>query len=119
MPEPSQSFAGQLARIYSLTNTHSPLDLADFLGIRQSEVSRAKRRGEIPREWLRILEQHCNVRPEWILTGQEPDKTALSASENCGRAERDDPAGELLQRLPTRLLAEELLRRLSADEADG
>lgn len=59
-------FDKQMCRIQFITGAHTQLALADFLGIRQSAVSDAKRRGKIPAEWLVILMWSKNVSPEWI-----------------------------------------------------
>ena len=63
----------QLERIKLISDApRTQVELAEFLGIRQSEVSDAKRRREIPSSWLVILMLMKNVNPEWILTGKGP-----------------------------------------------
>lgn len=44
--------------------------LAQFLGIRQSSVSDAQKRGVIPAEWLLKLLRKKGVSPDWVLTGE-------------------------------------------------
>jgi hypothetical protein len=59
-----------LSRVFEATGTRTQVELADFLDIRQSSISDAKRRGSIPDNWLVTILRKANVNPEWILTGQ-------------------------------------------------
>lgn len=61
-----------LQRLFSVAGCHSQVELADFLGVRQSAISDAKRRGIIPADWLRFLQKTKGIRPEWILSGTPP-----------------------------------------------
>lgn len=63
-------FEDVYARILAVTNCQTQVELAEVLGIRQSSVSDAKRRGTVPAEWLITLLQLFGVNPDWILTGQ-------------------------------------------------
>lgn len=63
-------FTTAYARILSVTNTRTQTELADILNIRQSSISDAKRRGEIPVGWLLTLLRLHSVNPEWIMTGE-------------------------------------------------
>ena len=109
-------FQEQLERIKLISDARTQVELAKFLGIRQSEVSDAKRRREIPSSWLVILMLMKNVNPEWILTGKGPDSiTRLPVLndhdiEEVIVAEKSDK--EALRRLPSRILADELVRRI-------
>lgn len=111
----ASSFQEQLERIKLITDARTQVELATFLGIRQSEVSDAKRRKEIPSSWLVILMLMKNVNPEWILTGKGPYViTRLPVLndheiEEVIVAEKSDK--EALRRLPSRILADELVRR--------
>lgn len=108
-------FTERIARIHAAAGTRTQTELAGFLGIRQSSVSDAKRRSVIPAGWLLVLLQVRNTRPEWILTGKGPRYMDGDGEEPgamaglCGRA--GDAA--LLRRVPSRLLAEEMLRRIA------
>lgn len=62
-------FDEQIARIRELTGTRTQIELADLLGIRQSSVSDAKRRGIIPVRWLDTLRRLKSINPDWILYG--------------------------------------------------
>lgn len=55
-----------------MTGKKTYAELADFLGIRQSSVSDAKRREKIPQEWLATITRTKSVHPDWILTGSGP-----------------------------------------------
>lgn len=63
------SFDEQIKRIHQITGTRTQAELAKLLGIRQSLVSDAKRRGIIPLTWLDTLQRVNNVNPDWILHG--------------------------------------------------
>ena len=62
-------FDQQMERIRKMTGTRTQIQLADLLGIRQSSVSDAKRRGIIPIRWLDTLRRLKNINPDWILYG--------------------------------------------------
>ena len=62
-------FDQQMERIQQMTGTRTQLELANLLGIRQSSVSDAKRRGIIPVRWLDTLRRLKSVNPDWILYG--------------------------------------------------
>lgn len=59
-----------MLRIHNVTSTQGQLELARFLGVRQAQVSDANRRGSVPVEWLAVLRNRLNIRPEWILGGE-------------------------------------------------
>ena len=61
-----------LERLLQAAECRSQVELADFLGIRQSAISDAKRRGIIPADWLHFLQKTKGIRPEWILSGTPP-----------------------------------------------
>ena len=48
----ASAFDKQMERIKLITGKRTQTELADLLGIRQSSVSDAKRRGKIPSGWL-------------------------------------------------------------------
>ncbi len=95
--------------------------LADFLNIRQSAVSDAKRRGKIPAEWLVILMRIKKVFPEWILTGNGPCFAVILSNRyetGTEAAERREDE-ESLRRLSSRALADELVRRIAVSRSDS
>ena len=53
--EVKSAFEQQMDRVRQMTGTRTQSQLADLLGIRQSSVSDARRRGIIPVRWLDTL----------------------------------------------------------------
>ena len=114
------AFAEQIERIKLVTGTQTQSELAKALGVRQSSVADAKRRSSIPPGWLVTLMREHNANPDWILTGT--GVCYLSGSEDPG-ADRKGGDNErrmfeeVLRHMPSRMLAEELLRRVAAAES--
>lgn len=67
-------FEEQIARIWQALGTSKWSDLAKALGKKQSSISGAKKRREIPQNWLSILSQKYGLSIKWILTGTGPMK---------------------------------------------
>ena len=61
-----------LERVNEAAGCRTQAQLAEFLGIRQSSISDAKRRGAVPAEWLLKLLRHKGINPDWVLTGEGP-----------------------------------------------
>jgi len=60
-----------LERMKEATSTHSMLELASWLDVRQSLLSDAKRRNIIPVAWLRaLILNKTDYNPVWVMTGQ-------------------------------------------------
>ena len=59
-----------LQRVFESAECKTQAQLADFLEIRQSSISDAKKRKSIPAEWLIKLLKLKWINPEWILTGE-------------------------------------------------
>lgn len=59
-----------LKRFFEAAECRTQVELAEFLGIRQSSISDAKKRGVIPAEWLLTLWRKKGVNPDWVLTGE-------------------------------------------------
>lgn len=59
-----------LARVYEAAACRTQSELAAILGIRQSSISDAKKRGAVPAEWLLKLLLLKGINPVWVLTGQ-------------------------------------------------
>ncbi len=114
------AFDVQMERIKLITGKRTQVELAAFLGIRQSAVSDAKRREKIPSDWLSILMRAKNVHPEWILTGNGPCFVSLPTEPE--RYETGEEATErrsdegALRRLSSRRLADELVRRTAISQ---
>ena len=109
-----------MERLKLVIRKHTATDLADFFGVPQSAVSAAVRRGKMPSSWLVILMRVKNVHPEWILTGKGP--CLMTLRPEPGRYETADEAAgrkadeEALRRLPSHMLAEELVRRIAVSQ---
>lgn len=114
-------FIEQLKHIHQITGTHSQTGLAAYLGVRRSAVTNAKRTGMIPAEWLLTLLRVANVNPEWILSGAGPcrfrrqTEDVYEDGETAWERQKDY---EALQRLSSRALADELVRRIAVAEAE-
>ena len=115
-------FDAQMERVHFITGVRTQIELADFLGIRQSSVSDAKRRGKIPSDWLITIMRAKNINPEWILTGKGPYYLAEQLPH--GQYETHDHVQErwadeaALRRLSSKALADELLRRIAVSQAN-
>ncbi|MBS5454132.1 MULTISPECIES: helix-turn-helix domain-containing protein [Bilophila] len=59
-----------LQRFFEAAECRTQAELAEFLGIKQSSISDAKRRKTIPPDWLLTALRKKGIRPDWILTGQ-------------------------------------------------
>ena len=109
----NQIFDAQMERLKLVIRKHTATDLADFFGVPQSAVSAAVRRGKMPSSWLVILMRVKNVHPEWILTGKGPCLMTLppepSRYETDVEVTTRKADEEALRRLPSHMLAEELV----------
>lgn len=65
----TKNFNAAFARICEVSGMKTQTELAEYLGIRQSSISDAKRRGSIPAQWLLSILNNEGVNPAWILTG--------------------------------------------------
>ncbi|CCQ89418.1 hypothetical protein NITGR_1040036 [Nitrospina gracilis 3/211] len=67
-------FTDAFNRIRLETDLQTQEELACFLGIRESSVSGAKKRGRFPTGWAEKVSRHYNLRYEWIMEGHEPKR---------------------------------------------
>ncbi len=63
------SFDAQYRRVFEAAECKTQVELADFLEIRQSSISDARRRQSIPAEWRVKLFAKKRINPEWVLCG--------------------------------------------------
>lgn len=115
-------FEEQMSRIQEVTGKKTQVELAEYLGIRQSSVSSAVQRGKIPADWLVTLIRTKDVHPEWILTGLGPCFIRAPAQRfyETGDAVHDRwIEEEALRRLSSKSLADELVRRVAIGQAEG
>ena len=129
------SFEEQMQRVWAVTGLRSITELADFFGTRPAAVSDAKRRRLIPTVWLRHLSRVLLVNPQWILTGQGERFISVSrrgrlgldfvdllqscqkvGASGCPVSQagvvEDEEAPEIIHHIPSKVLVEELLRRI-------
>lgn len=66
------SFSESFSRVKDSTEIKKLTQLADFVGITQPAVSKAKKKGQFPTEWAVALEREYGLRTLWILTGEGP-----------------------------------------------
>lgn len=60
-----------LNRFKTATGTRADVELAGWLGVRQSQISDIKRRNIFPAKLLHLLlEKRTNYNPVWVLTGE-------------------------------------------------
>lgn len=101
--EAMSSFAEIHQRIQFATHTRTQMELAEVLGIRQSSISDAKRRGSIPADWYMKLFKKYGLNPDWVETGDAPmylrTKTGYGLQEAPGLAERPDSYGTAAARI--------------------
>ncbi len=62
-------FNAALNRIHQVAGTKTQVQLAAVLGIRQSSISDAKRRGSLPADWVLKMLERFGVNPEWLKNG--------------------------------------------------
>lgn len=104
-----------LSRVFEAANCRTQEELAGLLGIRQSAISDAKRRGSVPSEWLVCLFRLRNVNPEWVLTGCGPrflDK-GNGQDRPVASEKPQKPSIDMLRMFSSKALADELVRRAS------
>lgn len=65
-------FQDAYERILQSTGLRTQTDVAALLGIKQSSISEAKRRGHIPNPWLMTLFSKRGLNPTWVSTGEGP-----------------------------------------------
>lgn len=110
-------FNEQIRRIQSVTGVRTQAELAQVLGVKQSSISDAKRRGKIPPGWLLVLLRTHKIYPEWILDGKGPcfaDQPHDCASNDA--EESNNTNVQVLRSVPAKALADELLRRIEAHQ---
>lgn len=113
--ESDPEFTQIMERIFSVTGVRTQVELANFLDIRRSSVSDARRRGRIPADWLITLMRVKRVFPEWILTGNGPcfiftSTARYETGEEFADRQVEDTA---LRNVSSSALAEELVRRIA------
>ena len=112
--EPENVFTSQYRRVFEAACCVTQVELAEFLGIRQSSISDAKRRQAIPAEWLLKLYDKKRINPEWVRTGTG-GKTLQAVVQENGQMETAPLQIPIrtIQRVPARdCTTEELVTEL-------
>ena len=104
-----------ISRVFEAAGCRTQEELASLLGIRQSAISDAKRRGSVPAEWLISLFRLRNINPEWILTGCGPKFLDKEKGHDISADGPSMPKAtpDVLRLFSARALADELVRRTS------
>lgn len=108
--EDERAFRAAMTRLHETCGTRTQVDLAEFIGVRQSSISDARRRRNIPDSWLLTVMRRTGADPDWLLRGTGPRWRLLSEDfkrpvdrevvEAAIRAEVDNlDAGQLIARL--------------------
>jgi len=78
-------FEATLGRLQEVTGCKTQVQLAEYLDIRQSSISDAKRRASIPSDWLLRVWRKTQVSPDWILYGNACGHKLAVPSDDTGR----------------------------------
>lgn len=68
--EDERGFEAILNRMKSVLNAKSDTELGNKMGLKQSAISSAKTRGQIPAVWIVSLTQDDGISADWLLTGK-------------------------------------------------
>ena len=108
-----------LDRVFAAADCQTQVALGKLLGIQQSSISDAKRRGVVPAEWLIKLLRLKGINPEWIISGADPKylgpATGVALPAPVVYLTRARPP----QDCSTQELTTELVRRALADMQAG
>lgn len=108
--QPQTDFDSQFARIFEAAGCRTQLELAEFLNIKQSSVSDAKRRKTVPSEWLVKLFEKKRINHAWLRNGTG-GKFIHAASEEEGK--RPAVMTAIMYRPAKECTTEELLAELA------
>ncbi len=122
---PQSDFASQFRRIFEVTGCRTQAELAEFLEVKQSSISDAKRRQSVPMKWLFKLFLKKRINPDWVRLGRgekrlyapEPGPDVASDAAPDLVADMPSAHGVLIERRPpedcsTDELLAEVMRRV-------
>jgi hypothetical protein len=110
--EQRTNFDDIMRRIHKAAGTRTQVQLAEFLGIRQSSISDAKRRRNVPDAWLVTLLRRKRINPDWVLNGApEPQFMVASKLPGVRLSELLEQARQEMATPPT---TEELIHELQS-----
>lgn len=78
-------------RILEAAGCRTQVELAQFLNLKQSSISDAKRRQSIPADWLLCLLRKKGFNPDWLLTGRGARYLVPCAPCDCRHSPADTP----------------------------
>jgi hypothetical protein len=113
----ANEFEMAMKRIKDVTGCNTQVKLAEFLGVRQSSISDAKRRHTIPASWLLTILTKTNLNPLWILNGDPEPKFRVPGDSNGQALDVKKMRAEIEAEVRAEmdnLHAEDLMRRLKA-----
>lgn len=109
---PQSDFESQFRRVFEAAGCRTQVELADFLEIKQSSISDAKRRKAIPAEWLIKILDKKDIPPDWIRTGKGRKKSKISSKNMPSEATQVGIEFRPAHDCPTEELLIELVKRL-------
>jgi hypothetical protein len=85
-PEAIERFGAALNRIKDISGCRTQVLMAEFLDVRQSSISDAKRRCSIPAEWLLKIWRKTGYSPDYVMDGDKCGHRFATASTEQGEA---------------------------------
>lgn len=73
--ERSKSFDERLSRILKAANISKHSELSKLLGINQSSIAAARKRGQLPPGWIEKIAEDFNINANWLFFGQGSMRT--------------------------------------------
>ena len=126
---PETDVKEQFDRVFAVTGCRTQVELAAVLNIGQASVADAKRRGNIPSDWLLKLLRLQGVNPDWIILGNgtkfltprsdSEDPYTLFEAFPPVRAHDALTVAKILRCFPVRDLVAELHRRKNPSGKPG
>ncbi len=102
--ESRAEFEGAMDRLRQVSGCSTQVQLADFLGIRQSSISDAKRRCSIPAEWLLRVWRKTRISPDWIMYGKDSGHKLAMPADADGMILKDIDPGKLRREIKAELI---------------
>ncbi len=126
--EPKSDFESQYRRVFEAAECKTQVDLAVFLEVKQSSISDAKRRKNIPADWRVKLFEKKRINPDWLLSGEGAKYFAPTDAEQGRphivrvleiRPPQECSAQELFNELVRRAMLEPDIKAIQKEVAAG